>query len=82
MQDIVAPDVRELKIRNEAVRDQIAGLENRFNVRFDALESRADAQFKAVLAAIAQSKAEIELAILRQLASLTEQVAALEAVRQ
>ena len=95
LQDIVAPDVRELKVRIEAQRDQIAGLESRMNTRFDAvesrfdavesrfdaMESRFDAQFGAILAAIAQSKAENELYIVKQIAALSERVASLEAVR-
>ena len=79
IQDVVAPDVREVKIRVEAQKDQIAGLESRMNVRFDALESRSESQLKAILAAIGQSKAENELMVLKQLAALTERVAALEA---
>ena len=81
LQDVVAPDVREVKIRVEAQKDQIAGLESRMNVRFDALESRSESQYKAILAAIGQSKAENELMVLKQLVALTERVAALEATQ-
>lgn len=82
IQDIVAPDVRETKIRVEAQKDQIAGLESRMNVRFDAMESRSESQFKAIIAAVGQSKAENELMVLKQLAALTERVAALEATHR
>ena len=51
------------------------------NARFYALESRSESQFKAILAAIGQSRAENELLVLKQLAALTERVAALEATQ-
>ena len=117
----MAPDVRELKVRAEAQRDQVASLERRMDDkitnlehrmddrfknfeqrvddrfkavddrfaslerhiddRFDAGDAKAEAQTKAILAAIAQSKAENESFILRQIAALTERMAAFEATR-
>lgn len=75
IQDIVAPDVRELKVR-------MTSLEDQGKVHFEALKSQAEAQFKAVLAAISQSRAETELSTYKQIAALSERVAALEARRQ
>ena len=49
--------------------------------RFDQMEARSEAQYRSILAAIAQNKAENETYILKQLASLSERVAALEATR-
>jgi capsule polysaccharide export protein KpsE/RkpR len=81
VQDVIAPDVRELKVR-------VASLEKQMDVRFDAVESRFnaldqknDAQFKAIMAAIAESKAQTELTNMRVIAARSERVAVLEAQR-
>ena len=75
VQDIVAPDVRELKVR-------MTSLEDTIKVQFEAQRSQSEAQFKAIMAAISQSKAESELSSYKQIAALSERVAALEAHRQ
>jgi hypothetical protein len=83
VQDVIAPDVRELKVR-------VSSLEKTMDLRFDAmkqdmdtrfssLEQKMDIQFRAVLAAIAESKAQTELTNVKLLASLSERVAVLEA---
>lgn len=74
VQDVVAPDVRELKVRMTSMEDQI-------KVQFESLRSQSDAQFKALMAAIGQNKAESELGAFQQLSALRERVAALEATR-
>jgi capsule polysaccharide export protein KpsE/RkpR len=74
VQDVIAPDVRELKVR-------VNSLEKQMDVRFNALDQKNDAQFKALLAAIAESKAQAELKGMRIVASLSERVAVLEAQR-
>ena len=101
IQGVVAPDVRELKVKTEALREQIAsvdkrlseqiasvdkrlseqitGLERHIGEKFEASAARSDAQFHALLAAIAQSKAEDELMVYKQLSSLTQRVTVLEA---
>ena len=56
VQDFVAPDVRELKLRMTSLEDQV-------EVQFEALKVQSDAQFKALMAAISQSKAESELCL-------------------
>jgi capsule polysaccharide export protein KpsE/RkpR len=75
VQDVIAPDVRELKVR-------VASLEKQIDVRFDALEQKTDAQFKALMAAISESKAQAELNTMRLIAALSERVAVLEAQRR
>ena len=75
VQDVIAPDVRELKVR-------LSSLEKQMDVRFDASDQKSDAQFKAIMAAIAESKAQAELTNLRVVAALSERVAVLEARRQ
>jgi len=88
IQDVIAPDVRELKVR-------VASLEKQMDLRFDAADQKSDSQFKsiaaqfqaigaqfqAVLAAIAESKAQVELNNFRMVAALSERVAVLEAQR-
>jgi mannitol/fructose-specific phosphotransferase system IIA component (Ntr-type) len=75
VQDVIAPDVRELKIR-------VASLERQMDVRFDAMDQKQDAQFKALMAAIAESKAQAELSTMKLIAALGERVAVLEAQRR
>ena len=74
VQDVIAPDVRELKVR-------VTSLEKQMDVRFNALEQKSDAQFRAIMAAIAESKAQMELSSFRMMAALSERVAVLEAQR-
>jgi hypothetical protein len=49
--------------------------------RFKSLQQQIDAQFKAVLSAIGESRAQSELATVRELSELRERVAVLEAQR-
>lgn len=81
IQDIVAPDVRELKARMTSLEGRMGSLEDQVKVQFEAFQRQSDAQFRALMAAIQQSRAEAELSTYRQLASLSERVAALEAHR-
>ncbi len=74
VQDVIAPDVLELKVR-------VTSLEKQMDVRFNALDQKNDAQFKAIMAAIAESKAQAELTNMRVIAALSERVAVLEAQR-
>ncbi len=74
VQDVIAPDVRELKVR-------LSSLEKQIDVRFDAMDQKTDAQFKAIMSAIAESKAQAELTNMRVIAALSERVAVLEAQR-
>ncbi len=75
VQDVIAPDVRELKVR-------MAALEKSVDDRFTSLERQSEAQFKAIMAAIGESRAQTELAAARAVAAVSERVAALEARRQ
>ena len=49
--------------------------------KFDALDQKSEAQFKALMAAISESRAQAELTSTRVLASLSERVAVLESQR-
>ena len=88
VQDIVSPDLRDLKVNQAALEKQMAALEKHMDVRFaaldskfDAMDKKNDAQFKALLSAISESRAQAELTNLRVIASLSERVAVLEAQR-
>lgn len=72
MQDVISPDVRELKVR-------VAALEKQIDIRFDAADQKADARFDALMSAISESRAQAELTNMRVIAALSERVAVLEA---
>jgi uncharacterized small protein (DUF1192 family) len=72
IQDLVAPDVRELKVLVVALQKQI-------DQRFDAQSKDSDAQFRALMATFGEFKAQSELA---SVAALSERVAVLEARHQ
>ncbi len=88
LQDLIAPDVRETKVRLEA-------LEKRMEQRFDSMEQRfaamdrqnesfrkeMDANFRSVLSAIGEMKANAESISAREVGALRERVAVLEATR-
>lgn len=71
VQDVIAPDVRALKVRSDS-------LEKQMDVRFDAMDQKSDAQFKAIMTAIAESKAQSKLTSMRVIATRSERVAVLE----
>jgi septal ring factor EnvC (AmiA/AmiB activator) len=68
IQDVIAPDVRELKANQVALEKQIASLEKHIDVRFEAADRKADARFDALLAAISESRAQAELTNMRVIA--------------
>jgi uncharacterized small protein (DUF1192 family) len=75
IQDLVAPDVRELKTI-------VTALQKEMNLRFDAQDQKTDAQFKALMAAFGEFKAQSELTSIRVISQLSERVAVLEARHQ
>ncbi len=74
VQDVIAPEVRELKVR-------LTSFEKQMEVQFAALDQKNDAQFKALMAAISESKAQAELTNMRVTAALSERVDVLESQR-
>jgi hypothetical protein len=95
VQDVIAPDVRELKVRLtslekqmdvrfDAVNDKFAAVDGKFAAmdgKFAAMNEKMDVQFRAIMAAIGESKAQSELTTFRLLSALSERVAVLEAQR-
>jgi len=71
VQDVIAPDVRETKVRVESLAKEM-------DTRFTALEKRGDAQYQAIMAAIGESKAQSELSSMAAISALRERVAVLE----
>ena len=89
VQDVLAPDVRETKVRLESLSKQtdthFDAMQKQIDFRFDAMEKQIsslskenDAQFKALLSAIAELKAQSELATMSAVADIRERVAVLE----
>ena len=85
IQDLVAPDVRELKTLVLALQKQIdqrfEASEKRVDQRFEAQSQKTDAQFAALMAAFSEFKAQSELATIRVISQLSERVAVLESHR-
>ncbi|HXE09312.1 MAG TPA: hypothetical protein VN612_15520 [Acidobacteriaceae bacterium] len=83
---MIAPDVRELKVRVSSIERQMetqyTSLRAEMQTQHEASRNQQDANFKALMAAISESKAKSELDTFRLIAALTERVAALESARQ
>lgn len=82
IQDVIAPDVRELKVR-------MAAFEKQSETQFQALRElihsvlqQQEASSKALLAAFGEAKAKQELENYKLYAALSERVTALESARQ
>jgi hypothetical protein len=100
VQDVIAPDVRELKVRqascerlvDEGFNSQAKSLDERFNsltkemdMRFSAREecftlqaTQSEIEFKTLMSAIPESKAQTDLAGVREFSDLRERIAVIE----
>jgi capsule polysaccharide export protein KpsE/RkpR len=82
VQDVIAPDVRELKVRVRSLEKEMdvrfTAMQRDMDARFSSLEQKIELQFRTVLSAIAESRAQAELTNVKLLASLSERVAVLE----
>jgi hypothetical protein len=96
VQDVIAPDVRELKVRltsfEKLVDERFVSLSKEIDTRFAAMDDRLDAQakqnaaqfeaihaqFQVVLSAISESRAQADLAGMREIGQLRERVAVIE----
>ena len=74
IQDVIAPDVRELKVR-------VASIERQMETQYNSLRDQQEANFKALMSAIGESKAKNDLETYKLIAALTERVVALESAR-
>jgi hypothetical protein len=85
IQDVIAPDVRELKVRLAALEKQsetqFNSLEKKGDTQYNSLRDQQEANFKALMAAIGESKAKQDLDTYKLIVALTARVAALEAAR-
>jgi len=92
IQDLVAPDVRELKTLVTNLQSQLthveSSLQKQIDQRFEAQDKKAeaqnqkaDAQFRALMSALGEFKAQSELTTIRVISQLSERVAVLEANR-
>ena len=89
VQDVIAPEVRELKARVDGqehrMDDRFKALEQRIddrfavvNQKFGSLDQKLEFQIGKVLAAISALRTEGELAAVREISALRERVAILE----
>ena len=92
VQDVIAPDVRELKVRASALEKQgesqfealdkrMDNLQKQMETQYTALQRQNEAQYHSVLAAIAESRAQAEVLNVREMARLSERIAVLESQR-
>lgn len=74
IQDVIAPDVRELKVRVSSIErhmeTQYTSLRAEMQTQHEASRNRQDANFKALMAAISESKAKSDLDTFRLIAAL------------
>lgn len=93
IQDVLAPDVRETKVRvgeldkrltsqvgelDRRLSERIDMLEKRMDERFESMEKRIDANTQTILAEIRALKTENELVTMRAIADVRERLAVLE----
>ena len=78
VQDVIAPDVRELKVRLNSLEKQIEVRFNAVDQRFDSVDQRfgsfeqkIDARFDALMSAITESRAQTELSNVQLIAALS-----------
>jgi len=71
VQDIIAPDVRELKVRQ-------ASFEKLVDERFNSQGKQSEMQFQTLLSAISESRAQAALARVRELLDIRERIAVIE----
>jgi DNA-binding transcriptional regulator GbsR (MarR family) len=90
VQDVIAPDVRETKVRLETLghetNSRFEAMQKQIDFRFDGIQKQIDslskeseAHYRGILAAISESRAQSELVGLAAVAALRERVAVLEA---
>jgi len=82
IQDVIAPDVRELKVRQASfeklVDERFSSLIKSIDERFTAQARQSEMQFQTLLAAISESKAQTDLARAREISDLRERIAVIE----
>jgi len=57
VQDVIAPDVRELKVRQDSFEKRVEERFNSVERQISSLEKQSEAQYKGILAAISEAKA-------------------------
>ena len=71
VQDVIAPDVRELKVRQ-------AAFEKLVDERFNSQARQSEMQFQTLLSAISESRAQSDLARVREISDIREQIPVIE----
>jgi len=82
LQDVIAPDIRETKVRVDEMQKQIdvrlAAIEKQVEIRVGGIEQRMVYLEKSLLSAFAESQARIEITGSKAVIDLRERVAVLE----
>lgn len=81
IQDFVAPELREIRVRLDSLEKRIDARFEGFDDKMDSLGKQQEMQFRALMSAIHESKAESELSTLKLISQLSERVAVLESKR-
>lgn len=75
LQNVIAPDLRELKVRMDSLEKRIDDRFHAVDERFKAMEEMNSNNFERILSAINEGKSLEELAAVREMAPLRERVA-------
>jgi hypothetical protein len=82
LQDVIAPDIRETKVRVDEMQKQIdvrlAAIEKQVEIRVGGIEQRMVYLEKSLLSAFAESQARIEITGSKAVIDRRERVAVLE----
>jgi|HubBroStandDraft_5_1064220.scaffolds.fasta_scaffold1912829_1 hypothetical protein len=78
IQDVLAPDVRELKVRVVGLEKQFDALQKQLEMQFRMQQEQSAAQYQSILSAIGEAKAQAALESVRIISALSERVAVLE----
>jgi hypothetical protein len=88
IQDVIAPDVRELKVRMGALEKQIDTQGKQNETQFESIRElvrsvllQQEANAKGLLAAVGEKKATHDLDTFKLIAALSERITALESAR-
>lgn len=71
-----------LQTIRSAIQNFVAPELREIKVRLDSIEKQQEMQFRALLSAIRESKAEAELSTVKMISTLSERVAVLESKQQ
>jgi hypothetical protein len=78
IQDLVAPDLKAISARQEALHEQLVAIQKQLEVQHDALVKTIEAFRAEMRSEFAALRANNQLEVLRQVAPLSERLAVVE----